>query len=188
MPGCSDGCAALNVRIGGGDGRLAAPARRESHWQLQRGCRGDDLARHSDVAWRARSARAAGRALRRRAGWPPAPAAASCRRRAATLRRQPSGYASRRPCGWVHRLGPSHCSVGGARRPRRAAAVFAAGYEDKRASAAGGAGDCGLRSRGQRGVRLVSLRRLRCAWRRCERLIVHNSLAPLPCLARQFSL
>ena len=73
----------------------AAPARRESHWQLQRGCRGDDLARHSDVAWRARSARAAGRALRRRAGWPPAPAAASCWRPAATLRRQPSGDACR---------------------------------------------------------------------------------------------
>ena len=160
----------------------------ELHWQLQRGRRGDDLARYSDFAWRVRSACAAGRTLRCRAWCAPAPATASGCWRLASLRRHSSSCACRRPCGWVHRLGPPHCSVSGARRPRRAAALLTPAYESKRASAARGAGDGGLRSRGQRGVRLVRQLRPRCTWRQCERLIVHDSPAPLPCLALQFSL
>ena len=190
-PGCvgfgySDWRTALNARIGGGEAAGLAP---------RRNCTGSYSAAAVATTWPSTATLPeAPVGLRRRQGPPlpgmvcAAPATASGCWRLASLWRHSSSCACRRPGGGVHRLGPPHCSVRGARRPRRAAAVLAAGFGGKWASAAVGAGDGGLRSRGQRGVRLVRQLRPRCTWRQCERLIVHDSPAPLPCLALQFSL
>ena len=167
-------------------GRRPGPSP-ELHWQLQRCRRGDDLAKHSDFA--IGSGRLALQAGSSAAGHGVCGSCDGERLLAACLAgRHSSSGACRRPGGGVHRLGPPHCSVRGARRSRRAAAVLAAGFGGKWASAAVGAGDGGRRSLGQRGVRLVWQLRPRCTWRQCERLIVHDSPAPLPCLALQFSL